>query len=145
MELDQAMVTVAGIGCRRGTGSDAIIAAVRTAEHAFDLTVECLATAPLKAEEAGLVEAAKRLSLPLEIVSQDRLEAVASKIMTFSQLSLDHAGTPSVSEATALAAAGENARLVAPRLVVGDVTVAIATTGDALHDRDRAIEHGEKQ
>lgn len=139
------MVTVAGIGCRRGTGSDAIIAAVRTAEHAFGVTVECLATAPLKAEEAGLAEAAKRLSLPLEIVSQDRLEAVASKTMTFSQLSLDHAGTPSVSEAAAFAAAGENARLVAPRLVVGDVTVAIATTGGARHDRDRAIEHGEKQ
>ena len=139
------MMTAAGIGCRKGTGSDAIIAAVRAAELAFGMTVECLATAPLKAEEAGLVEAAKRLSLPLEIASQERLEAVASKTMTFSQASLDHAGTPSVSEAAALAAAGENARLVAARLVVGDVTVAIATTSDASHDRDRAIEHGEQQ
>ena len=139
------MVTVAGIGCRRGTGSDAVVAAVRAAEHAFGMMAECLATAPLKADEAGLVEAAKSLSLSLEIVSQERLEAVASKTMTFSQASLDHAGSPSVSEAAALAAAGENARLVAPRLVVGDVTVAIATTADAPRDSGCAIEYGEQQ
>ncbi|CVI56882.1 Putative CobE protein [Agrobacterium deltaense NCPPB 1641] len=144
MELDQAMVTVVGIGCRRGAGSDAVIAAVRAAEHAFGVMAECLATAPLKAGEAGLAEAAKSLSLSLEIVSQERLEAVASKTMTFSQASLDHTGLPSVSEAAALAAAGENARLVAPRLVVGDVTVAMATTDDAPHDSGCAIEYGEQ-
>ncbi|MDP9761625.1 cobalt-precorrin 5A hydrolase [Agrobacterium sp. SORGH_AS 745] len=143
MELGQAVVTVAGIGCRKGTGSDAIIAAVHAAELAFGMTVECLATAPLKAKEAGLAEAAKRLALPLEIVSKEQLEAAASKTMTFSQASLDHAGTPSVSEAAAIAAVGENARLVAARLVVGDVTVAIATTSDARNDR--AIEHGGQQ
>jgi len=139
------MVTVAGIGCRRGTGSDAIIAALRAAEHALGMMAECLATAPLKANEAGLVEAAKSLSLSLEIVSQERLEAVASKIMTFSQASLDHAGSPSVSEAAALAAAGENARLVAPRFMVGDVTVAIATTDNVPRDSGCAIEYGEQQ
>lgn len=139
------MVTVAGIGCRRGAGSDAIIAALRAAEQTFGTVIERLASAPLKAGEGGLAEAAQRLSLPLEIVSQQRLEAVASKTMTFSEASLDHAGTPSVSEAAALAAAGENARLVAARLVVGDVTVAIAMTSDASRDRERAIEHGEQQ
>lgn len=139
------MVTVAGIGCRKGTGSDAVILAVRAAEQAFGMTVDSLATAPRKAEEAGLAEAAKNLSLSLEIVPQERLEAAASKTMTFSQASLDHAGSPSVSEAAALAAAGENARLVAPRLVVGDVTVAIATTDDAPHDSGCVIEHGEQQ
>ncbi|MFK0207607.1 cobalamin biosynthesis protein [Agrobacterium sp. NPDC090283] len=139
------MVTVAGIGCRKGTGSDAVILAVRAAEQALGMTADCLATAPLKAEEAGLAEAAKNLSLSLEIVSQERLDAAASKTMTFSQASLDHAGSPSVSEAAALAAAGENARLVAPRLVVGDVTVAIATTDDAPHDSGCVIEHGEQE
>ncbi|MFK3778788.1 cobalamin biosynthesis protein [Agrobacterium sp. NPDC089420] len=139
------MVTVAGIGCRRGTGSSAIIAAVRAAEQALGVTVGSLATAPLKAGEAGLAEAAKVLSLSLEIVMQERLEAVAADIMTFSQASLDHTGSPSVSEAAALAAAGESARLVAPRLVVGDVTIAIATTSNAPNDSGCAIEQGEKQ
>lgn len=145
MELDQTVVTVAGIGCRRGTDSKAIVAAVRAAEQMFGMIVESLATAPLKSEEAGLREAAQNLSLLLEIISEDRLDAVASKTMTFSQASLDHAHTPSVSESAALAAAGENARLVAPRLVVGDVTVAIATTSSAPRDNGCAIEHGEQQ
>lgn len=139
------MVTVAGIGCRKGVTSEAIIAAVRAAERAFGTTVEYLATAPLKADEAGLVAAAKELSLSLEIVAQERLDAVAAETMTFSQASLDHAGSPSVSEAAALAAAGAGAKLVAPRLVVGDVTVAIATTGDASHGSRSAIEYGEQE
>ncbi|WP_174374387.1 MULTISPECIES: cobalamin biosynthesis protein [Rhizobium/Agrobacterium group] len=139
------MVTVAGIGCRKGAASDAIITAIRTAELTLGMTVDSLATASLKAGEAGLAEAAKALSLSLEIVTQKRLEAVAAETMTFSQASLDHAGTPSVSEASALAAAGENARLVSPRLVVGDVTVAIATTGNVPRGNDCAIEYGEEE
>ncbi|WP_194287656.1 cobalamin biosynthesis protein [Agrobacterium sp. ICMP 6402] len=139
------MVTVAGIGCRKGAASDAIITAIRTAERTLGMTVDSLATASLKAGEAGLAEAAKALSLPLEIVTQQRLEAVAAETMTFSQASLDHAGTPSVSEASALAAAGVGARLVSPRLVVGDVTVAIATTGNVPRGNDCAIEYGEEE
>lgn len=139
------MVTVAGIGCRKGATSEAIIAAVRAAERAFGTTVEYLATAPLKADEAGLVAAATDLALSLEIVAQERLDAVAAETMTFSQASLHHAGSPSVSEAAALAAAGASARLLAPRLVVGDVTVAIATTSDAPHGGRSAIEYGEQE
>ncbi|KNY34125.1 MULTISPECIES: cobalamin biosynthesis protein [Rhizobium/Agrobacterium group] len=139
------MVTVAGIGCRKGIPSDAIITAIRAAERTSGVKVDSLATAPLKAGEAGLAEAAKALSLSLEIVTQERLEAVAAETMTFSQASLDHAGTPSVSEASALAAAGAGAWLVAPRFIVGDVTVAIATTSNAPRGSDCAIEYGEEE
>lgn len=139
------MVIVAGIGCRKGAASDAIITAIRTAERTLGMAVDSLATASLKAGEAGLAEAAKALSLPLEIVTQQRLEAVAAETMTFSQASLDHAGTPSVSEASALAAAGVGARLVSPRLLVGDVTVAIATTSNGQRGSDCAIEYGEEE
>ncbi|RUW67014.1 cobalamin biosynthesis protein, partial [Mesorhizobium sp. M1E.F.Ca.ET.063.01.1.1] len=40
-----------------------------------------------------------------------------------------HAGTPSVSEASALAAAGKDAKLLGPRTVLGPVTCAIALGG----------------
>jgi cobalt-precorrin 5A hydrolase len=40
-------------------------------------------------------------------------------------------GVPSVSEAAALAAAGPDARLIAPRVAVGPATCALAITGDA--------------
>jgi cobalt-precorrin 5A hydrolase len=51
--------------------------------------------------------------------------------LTHSELSLALAGVPSVSEAAALAAAGAGARLYGPRIVVGPVTCALATSGDA--------------
>jgi cobalt-precorrin 5A hydrolase len=41
------------------------------------------------------------------------------------------AGTPSVSEAAALAVAGAGAKLLGPRTVLGPVTCAIAISGDA--------------
>ncbi|CDX29752.1 Cobalamin biosynthesis protein G CbiG [Mesorhizobium plurifarium] len=46
-------------------------------------------------------------------------------------LSQELAGTPSVSEASALAVAGAGARLLGPRTVLGPVTCAIAISGDA--------------
>nr|WP_155936582.1 cobalamin biosynthesis protein [Mesorhizobium ciceri] len=46
-------------------------------------------------------------------------------------LSQDVAGTPSVSEASALAVAGTGAKLLGPRTVLGPVTCAIAISGDA--------------
>jgi cobalt-precorrin 5A hydrolase len=51
--------------------------------------------------------------------------------LTHSARSQVIAGTPSVSEAAALAAAGEGSRLLGPRIVVGPVTCALATSGDA--------------
>lgn len=139
------MVIVAGIGCRKGTDADAIVAAVRAAERASGMTIEHLATGHLKAGEAGMRQAASALSLSLEIVSLQRLEAVASKVVTFSQASLEHTGSPSVSEASALAAGGENARLVVPRIVVGNVTVAIAADAGASAGSGRATVQGEEE
>ncbi|WP_258583063.1 cobalamin biosynthesis protein [Mesorhizobium sp. AR02] len=46
-------------------------------------------------------------------------------------LSQELAGTPSVSEASALAVAGAGAKLLGPRTVLGPVTCAIAISGDA--------------
>jgi cobalt-precorrin 5A hydrolase len=51
--------------------------------------------------------------------------------LTHSARSLALAGTPSVSETAALAAAGKGARLLGSRIVVGPVTCALATSGDA--------------
>jgi cobalt-precorrin 5A hydrolase len=51
------------------------------------------------------------------------------RTLSHSEASLSAAGTPSVSEAAALAAAGEGARLAGPRIAVGPVTCAIAFGG----------------
>ncbi|TGV74743.1 cobalamin biosynthesis protein, partial [Mesorhizobium sp. M00.F.Ca.ET.158.01.1.1] len=53
------------------------------------------------------------------------------RTLSSSSLSRDLAGTPSVSEASALAVAGKGASLLGPRTVLGAVTCAIAISGDA--------------
>ncbi|WP_353505652.1 cobalamin biosynthesis protein [Rhizobium sp. RM] len=121
---------VAGIGCRKGVGGDAIVAALRAAQEAFDVNADFLATAPIKADEPGIKSAARQLGMRLLVADQVSLDAAAARVLTISEVSLTHTGSPSVSEASALAVAGKNSKLVAPRFVVGDITVAFAISGE---------------
>jgi cobalt-precorrin 5A hydrolase len=57
-------------------------------------------------------------------------EGSGVSVLSHSDLSQSLAGTPSVSEASALAAAGSGAKLLGARIVVGSVTCAIAISGD---------------
>ncbi|TIT41490.1 MAG: cobalamin biosynthesis protein, partial [Mesorhizobium sp.] len=59
------------------------------------------------------------------------LQAASPRTLSSSSLSRDLAGTPSVSEASAVAVAGKGASLLGPRTVLGAVTCAIAISGDA--------------
>jgi len=125
------VVIVAGLGSRKGATQAEVLAAVDAALAAHGLMrgdLNRLATAPLKQDEAGLRTAAAALGLELTVVGQASLAGVAGRVLTASALSAAHAGTPSVSEASALFAAGPASRLLGPRLAVGPVTCAIAVT-----------------
>lgn len=118
-----------GIGCRKDTSAEVILAVIDEALQAQgrDLTNPLVvATGSIKAEEPGIREAAKRLGAEFLIVADEALKAAASRTLTRSELSLAHTGLPSLSEAAAIAAAGLDARLVAPRHVSQGVTCAIA-------------------
>lgn len=120
---------VAGIGCRKDTPAETIRRVLAQTLEAAGLegqTPDMLATGSIKADEAGITEAAKKLGIPLVVVEQAALAAAAPRTLTVSEMSLAHAGTPSLCEAAALAAAGETAMLAAPRLVRDGVTCAIA-------------------
>lgn len=124
---------VAGIGSRTGVDVENVLAAIETALDAHGLAMSALsalATARLKQDEAAIAAAAQQLSLPLIVVDDEALKAAASATLSISSLSQAVAGTPSVSEAAALAVAGKDARLLGPRTVVGPVTCAIALGGD---------------
>jgi cobalt-precorrin 5A hydrolase len=135
MGLDQARgkaVIVAGIGSRRGVSAAEVVAAVEAALEAHGLernALSLLATARMKKDEAGIIAAGGTIGLPLVLVDDDVLAEMSSRTITRSGASLAAAGTPSVSEAAALAAAGEGARLAGPRTAVGRVTCAIAIGG----------------
>ena len=129
MGLGQAVI-VAGIGCRKGTSAEAIIAALDEASKTHGVKIDFIATAPIKADEPGLMDAATRLGMAFVVVAQADFEDASRRTITQSATSLKHSGSPSLSEASALAALGPKSRLIAPRMVIGDMTVALATLGD---------------
>ncbi|MBZ9885899.1 cobalamin biosynthesis protein [Mesorhizobium sp. CA10] len=125
---------VAGIGSRKGVTAGDVRAAIETALEAHGLTMtalSALATGEIKRDEPAIFLAARDLDLPVLVISDAALQSVSSGTVSRSDASQAQAGTPSVSEASALAAAGKGANLLGPRIVLGPVTCAIAISGDA--------------
>jgi len=115
-------VIVAGIGCRRGTPAEAIIALVRRAE-ALAEPADALAAPAFKRNEPGLRTAAERLGLPLWLVDDDTLAAALPHCITLSSAAARATGHPSIAEASAIGAGGI---LLLPRLTGAGVTCALA-------------------
>jgi cobalt-precorrin 5A hydrolase len=131
MVMGEAMI-VAGIGSRKGVATKDVLAAIDAALAKHGLMrgrLDRLATAPLKADEPALDAARAALGLELVVVEDAKLAEASDRTLTRSEASTERAGTPSVSEASALAAAGPGSRLLGPRVVVGAVTCAIAISG----------------
>ena len=130
---DDKVMIVAGIGCRRGATAEEIEAVIMLALDRVGLalrSLDALGTIVGKAEEPGLCEAARRLSLPLMACSAEDLRAVIDRIVTPSLHAEAAIGVPSVAEAAALAAAGPSARLCQPRVATAQATCAIAESGE---------------
>lgn len=123
---------VAGIGSRKGVTARDVRAAIETALEAHGLAMtalSALATSEIKRDEEAIFVAGRDLSLPVIVVTDDALRAASAGTISRSEESQAHAGTPSVSEASALAAVGKGAKLLGPRTVLGPVTCAIALGG----------------
>lgn len=100
-----------GLGCDRGTPADTIIRAVDAALLSCNATlaeVVAVASIDLKADEAGLQEAARAHGWHVRFYSAAALAAV--EVPNPSEMVRKHTGTPSVSEAAALLAAGADIR-----------------------------------
>jgi len=126
MGLGEAM-KIAGLGCRSGVSVHEVLAALTAAlaEHGLECsTLTALATIPTRAQEPALQEAARLLGLPLSVPSAEDLQH--AETLTHSTASLKATDLASASEAAAIAAVGRNGILLGPRLVIGNVTCAIA-------------------
>ena len=107
---------VVGVGASRGAPADEITGLVEQALADAGLSprsVAELATVEAKADEPGIVEAARRLGVPVRTHSADALAAVP--VPHPSDAPLAAVGTPSVAEAAALLSCGEGAELVVPK------------------------------
>ena len=124
--MTRPVTRIAGFGFRKDTNLDSLLDALMMAGGTNKLTA--IATVLAKADAPCMNALAERLALPIHAVSADDLSKVA--VETISQKSIDMYGTGSVSEAAALLAAGEGAKLIAPRTLSADkrATCAIAET-----------------
>ena len=120
---------VAGIGTRKGVDAAEVVALIERAlaEARIDAALlTAIATAAGKAEEPGIVAAAAQLGLRLLPMSTEAMQAGEGGI-TDSSCSARLFGVSSVSEASALAAAGQGSVLILPRIKSASATCALAS------------------
>jgi cobalt-precorrin 5A hydrolase len=117
---------VVGVGCNRGTAANEVAEAVERVlrERGLALkSVRTLATVDAKRDEAGLIEAAARLGLPLAFCDRATLNAVPD-VPNASEAPRKFVGVQGVAEPSALAVSG--GRLVVEKVKSGNVTIAVA-------------------
>ena len=121
-------IVAIGVGCRAGVAGEAIAALARRAlEEAGSPEGERrMFTLAAKADEPGLIEAARIIGIALTPLPLAALAAQAERILTPSAAAQSRFGAPNIAEAAALAGAGEGGRLLGPRLAAGGATCAIA-------------------
>ncbi len=125
---------VIGLGFRDTASAQSIgevlASAVRQAAMPDVTTV--LAVVKDKAAHPGLLSAVRASHYPIETVTADAMREADRRIITRSERVIRQRGVGSVCEATALAAAGDRARLVVTRVVSADrtATAAAAITED---------------
>jgi cobalt-precorrin 5A hydrolase/precorrin-3B C17-methyltransferase len=99
---------VLGVGCSRGAGAEEILALIAAALHDAGLSkrsVVALASIDVKRDEAGLLDAADSLGVPVRFFSAAELSLI--EVPNPSPLVAGAVGTPSVAEAAVLISGAE--------------------------------------
>ena len=121
-------IVAIGVGCRAGVAGEAIAALARRAlgEAGAPEGALRMFTLDAKADEPGVVEAARLLGVKLTPLPLGALNAQAGRVPTPSAAAQARFGAPNIAEAAALAGAGEGGRLLGPRLAADGATCAVA-------------------
>lgn len=121
---------IVGIGCRRGADASRIVAAIREALSEAGISLEevrLLASAEVKAGEAGLLAAAEALGLPIRFIAATEIR-MARREFSHSGFVQEKVGLPAVAEPAALLA-GSRTRFIGRRKTYGGITIALAREG----------------
>jgi len=113
-----------GVGCRRGVKAEDVIYAINAALAELGYTlkdVRVVATAEIKRDETGLIEAIDRIKKPLVFVKSEELNSTEVP----SESEAKRVGLRSVAEGCALICSREK-KLIMPKRVYRGVTVAVA-------------------
>ena len=121
---------IVGVGCRRGVSGETVVSAIIEGlcrVNSNPAEVRLLASADIKKNEKGLLEAAGMLGLSLRFISSDEIVSTVKKFR-HSEFVASKVRLPAVAEPCALLA-GRKTRLILPRNTIHGVTVAIAREG----------------
>jgi cobalt-precorrin 5A hydrolase len=118
-----------GIGCRKGTTSGEIWAAINDACRKIGRSSKSIAivgSSIVKQEEIGLLAAVQQLEIPVEFYTNEQLQEVIDALqLEVSKFVEDEIGVGNICEASALLGARASTLLL-PKTVYPKVTVAIA-------------------
>lgn len=121
---------IVGLGARKSADEDEIIEAVNYALARVNIPLERvarLATVSVKRDSLSMVNAAKKLGLPLNFLDVETLRAFKhDDLSPDSKLVEQKIGVGGVCERAALIEAGKNAKLILKKIKLNGVTVAIA-------------------
>ncbi|WP_427338815.1 cobalt-precorrin 5A hydrolase [Caloranaerobacter sp. DY30410] len=122
---------IIGIGCRRGIDKEKIISAIKDALNKANksiLSVKKIATIDLKKDEKGILEAAKYMNVPLEIISSGKVKEIEHKFQT-SDFVKKSIGVGAVAEPVAVLASNKG-RLILNKRKYDGITIALVEEGD---------------
>lgn len=119
---------IAGVGCRRGTAPELILAALQEACGCIGWQIDRLdrlASTVVKADEQGLLAAAEGLQLPIDFFENQSLEEAIERYgLSESEFVKKNIGVGNVCEAAALCCT-ERGRIALPKNKYEKVTVAL--------------------
>jgi len=117
---------IIGIGCRKGTGKDEIISAVESACADAGIAtddIRLIASAWVKQDETGLLEAVAELGLYLRFLPEKYYKN-ENYNFTIEDAPMRHFGIPGVAEPSAILSA-VNPQIILKRKIYGNVTAAV--------------------
>ena len=119
---------IIGIGCKRNTDKAEIIHAVNDALSRYNLESDSVkkgASAWLKEDEKGLLEAFHELGKELVFFSKEEILELEGKIHKESEFVKAQTGVSAVSEPCAYLASEKNGGFIARKLVYNGITISI--------------------
>jgi len=121
---------IVGVGCRRGTPAERIVEAIHKALADAGIALEevrLLASADIKADEAGLLTAAETLGVPIRFIAAEEIR-VSLREFSHSDFVAEKVNLPAVAEPAALLA-GRRTRFICRKRTFNGITIALAREG----------------
>lgn len=121
---------IVGVGCRRGTPAERIVAAIRETLTDAGVAlndVRWIASADVKADETGLIEAARMLEIPIRFIAAEEIRG-SLREFSHSDFVAEKVDLPAVAEPAALLA-GKRTRLIRRKATFNGITISLAREG----------------